>query len=71
MSNMESNPSQLFPTTAPTQWTPASSTAYAGPGLMGPAPPNITTGGRRRRSRRSRTSRRSRKQSRKSRRSRR
>ena len=70
MSNMESNPSQIFPTTAPTQWTPASSTAYAGPGLMGPAPPNMA-GGRRRRSRRSRTSRRSRKHSRRSRRSRR
>jgi hypothetical protein len=70
MSNMESNASQIFPTTAPTQWTPASSTAYAGAGLMGPTPPNMA-GGRRRRSRRSRTSRRSRKQSRRSRRSRR
>ena len=67
---MESNSSQLFPTNGPTQWTLESATAYAGPGLMGPAPPNMA-GGRRRRSRRSRTSRRSRKQSRKSRRSRR
>ncbi len=57
--------SQLFPTTAPTQWTQASSTAYAGPGLMGPAPPNMSGG------RRSRRSRRSRKQSRRSRKSRR
>ena len=66
---MDTRPSsQLFPTTAPTQWTPASSTAYAGPGLMGPAPPNMSGG---RRSRRYRTSRRSRKQSRRSRKSRR
>jgi hypothetical protein len=59
--------SQLFPTDAPTQWTPASSTAYAGPGLMGAAPPNMAGG----RSKRRRPRKHTRKQSRKSRRSRR
>jgi len=60
--------SQLFPTDAPNQWTPASSTAYAGPGLMGSTPPNMAGG---RRSRRRWSRKQSRKQSRKSRRSRR
>jgi len=66
---------QIFPTDAPNQWTPASSTAYAGKALMGPTPPNMKGGrrSRRRQSRRrqSRQSNRNKNQSKKSRRSRR
>ena len=53
---------QIFPTDAPNQWTPQSSTAYAGKALMGPTPANMS-GGRRRsfRRRRSRNNRKNRK----------